>query len=53
MPLTAGSLAEATYLYSLTVVIPELSGASAPPFICFSSSFEIRPAWPPPRPIAP
>ena len=41
MPLTAGSFAAGTYLYSLTVVIPALSGASAPPFICFSSSVEI------------
>jgi len=47
MPLTAGSFAAGTYLYSLTVVIPALSGASAPPFICFSSSVEI---WSPCRP---
>jgi hypothetical protein len=54
MPLTSGSFAVATYLYSLTVVMPELSGASAPFAICFSSSSENRPAWsPPPWPIAP
>ena len=51
--MTSGSLAEATKLYSLTVVMPELSGASAPPFICFSSSFEICPVRPPTLPIAP
>ncbi|PYQ83586.1 MAG: hypothetical protein DMG03_13170 [Acidobacteria bacterium] len=52
MPFTAGRRCAATNLYSLTVVMPVLSGASAPPFICFSSSVEIwspgrtGPIWP-------
>jgi len=38
MPLTSGSRADATKLYSLTVVMPLVSGASAPVFIFASSS---------------
>jgi hypothetical protein len=52
MPLTAGSLDAGTNLYSLTVVMPDESGASAPPFICFNSSLEMRPPGPP-DPMAP
>ena len=44
MPLTSGSLAVGTKLYSLTVVMPELSGFSALPATCFSSSLEKTPA---------
>ena len=48
MPLTSGSLAEATKLYSLTVVMPEVSGFSAPPpASCLSSSLENCPPPPP------
>jgi hypothetical protein len=51
MPLTSGSRADGTKLYSLTVVMPELSGFSAPPASCATSSFEKKP--PPLLPIAP
>src|SRR5205823_14941063 len=47
MPLTAGSFAAGTYLYSFPVVIPGLSGASPPHFLCFLSSFHL---WPTERP---
>src|SRR5688500_13053740 len=44
MPLTSGSLALGTKLYSLTVVMPELSGFSAAPPSSLSSSLEKTPA---------
>jgi len=46
MPFTSGSRAAATKLYSFTVVMPEVSGASAPFWSCFNSSLEKRPADP-------
>jgi hypothetical protein len=51
MPLTSGSRADGTKLYSLTVVMPELSAFSAPAVTCASSSLEKKP--PPLEPIAP
>jgi hypothetical protein len=50
MPFTSGSFALGTKLYSLTVVMPELSGFSALPATCFSSSLEKMPV---PAPLPP
>jgi hypothetical protein len=52
MPFTSGSRCAATKLYSLTVVMPDASGASAPPFIFFSSSEVNCPTFEP-GPMAP